>query len=102
MVGFRVVDLGALVAWLVWFYRQCDKEDDESDGEDFRGPGEESPPQPPRPTGGRGLEPPLPDASPWPNRRRGHDDQAWASERPERRVTHPRREPDPALTPAEA
>ena len=64
MVGLRVFDIGALVVWLVWFFRQRDDEDDEGGG----GPG-----------GGRGggaggpkPGPPLPDADPWPERRRDH------------------------------
>jgi len=93
MVGFRVVDLGALVVWLVWFYRQCDKEDDESDGEDFRREHGDEPDQPPGPVGGDGLDVPLPDARPWPNRRRGHDDTQWPPKSPERRAPEPDHEP---------
>ena len=33
MVGLRVFDLGALVAWLVWFYRLRD--DDDGRGQRF-------------------------------------------------------------------
>ena len=32
MVGLRVFDIGALVVWLVWFFRQRDDEDDEGGG----------------------------------------------------------------------
>jgi hypothetical protein len=99
MVGFRVVDLGALVAWLVWFYRQCDKEDDESDGEDFRRHHDDEPDRPPAPVGGSGLDLPLPDAAPWPDRRRGHDDTTWPPKRPERRVPDRHREPTPLGAP---
>ena len=34
MVGLRVFDVGALVVWLVWFFRLRD--DDDDDGDDFR------------------------------------------------------------------
>jgi hypothetical protein len=69
MVGLRVFDVGALVVWLVWFFRLRD--DDDDDGEDFRrGDGDDPDPEP----GGRppGLRIPLPDAAPWPSRRRDH------------------------------
>jgi hypothetical protein len=60
MVGLRVFDIGALVVWLVWFFKLRDDEDDDGGG----GPG----------GGGRGPDggPPLPDAGPWPHRRRDH------------------------------
>ena len=35
MVGLRVFDIGALVVWLVWFFKLRDDEDDEGGG----GPG---------------------------------------------------------------
>ena len=35
MVGLRVFDVGALIVWLVWFFRLRD--DDGDDGDDFRG-----------------------------------------------------------------
>ena len=61
MVGLRVFDIGALIVWLVWFFKLRDDEDDEGGG----GPGG---------GGGRGPDggPPLPDAGPWPRRRRDH------------------------------
>jgi hypothetical protein len=62
MVGLRVFDIGALVVWLVWFFRQRDDEDDDNGG----GPG--GPGRGGDPDGG----PPLPDADPWPERRRDH------------------------------
>jgi hypothetical protein len=70
LVGFRVFDLGALVAWLVWFSRHSDEPDDDL-GDDLGGgggspPGPEGPPPIPR----DGI--PLPDAGPWPVRRRDH------------------------------
>jgi hypothetical protein len=69
MVGLRVFDVGALVVWLVWFYRLKD-DDDDADGEDGpgHGGGGEDPRPPDAPVGGV----PLPDADPWPNRRRDH------------------------------
>lgn len=68
MVGLRVFDVGALVVWLVWFFRLRDDEDD--DGDDFGGGSGDSPE--PGPTGPGGLKLPLPDATPWPVRRRDH------------------------------
>src|SRR4051812_7158277 len=93
MVGLRVFDVGALVVWLVWFYRLKD-DDDDADGEDGpgRGGGGEEP-RPPAPPGG-GV--PLPDADPWPYRRRDH------TADPERRGAPARRAPahPPERTPA--
>jgi hypothetical protein len=69
MVGLRVFDIGALIVWLVWFFRL--REDDD-DGDDFRrGDGGEPTPDPEQPGPG-GLRLPLPDAEPWPTRRRDH------------------------------
>ena len=62
MVGLRVFDIGALVVWLIWFFRQRDDEDDDGGGGPGRGGGE----------GGPNTGPPLPDADPWPERRRDH------------------------------
>src|SRR5918998_5879258 len=82
MVGLRVFDVGALVVWLVWFFRLRDDEDD--DGDDFRGGGEDAPE--PDPTGPGGLELPLPDAAPWPRRRRDHAGDLSPAGVPVRRV----------------
>src|SRR3954447_17213918 len=81
LVGFRVFDLGALVGWLVWFSHRGDAPED-GGGDDGRGGG--PPPDPDR--GPAGPEPglPLPDAEPWPTRRRGHDERP-APRRPARR-----------------
>ncbi len=68
MVGLRVFDVGALVVWLVWFFRLRDDEDD--DGDDFRRDDEDAPE--PGPRGPSGDRLPLPDAAPWPVRRRDH------------------------------
>src|SRR5262245_45331500 len=60
MVGLRVFDIGALIVWLVWFFKLRDDEDDDGGGGGGRGPD-------------RGPDgPPLPDADPWPKRRRDH------------------------------
>ena len=85
MVGLRVFDIGALIVWLVWFFRQRDDEDDEDDG---GGPG-----------GGSGRDkdpdsgPPLPDADPWPERRRDHLGDRPSATSPSRPRTAP---PSPA------
>ena len=81
MVGLRVFDVGALVVWLVWFFRLRD--DDDDDGDDFRR-GEEEPPQP-EPSGPPGLRIPLPDAAPWPARRRDHRGDIHHAPAPSRR-----------------
>jgi hypothetical protein len=39
MVGFRVFDVGLLVAWLVWFFRLRDDGDDPADDDDQGGGG---------------------------------------------------------------
>ena len=49
MVGLRVFDVGALIVWLVWFFRLRD--DDSDDGDDFRGGADE--PEDPGPPGGK-------------------------------------------------
>ena len=61
MVGLRVFDIGALIVWLVWFFKLRDDEDDEGGGGPGGGGG-----------GGPDGGPPLPDAGPWPRRRRDH------------------------------
>jgi hypothetical protein len=72
MVGLRVFDVGALIVWLVWFFKLRDDDEDDSGGDDQGGGGE--PPEP-EPRGPGGLQAPLPDARPWPHRRRdGHGD----------------------------
>jgi hypothetical protein len=69
MVGLRVFDIGALIVWLVWFFRL--REDDD-DGDDFRGGSDGDTPEPEGPRGPGGLRLPLPDARPWHTRRRDH------------------------------
>jgi hypothetical protein len=69
MVGLRVFDVGALIVWLVWFFRLRDDDDDSDDGRG--GQGREPDPEPPKGPSG-GLKLPLADADPWPARRRDH------------------------------
>ena len=69
MVGLRVFDVGALIVWLIWFFRLRDDDDDADDGRG--GGGNARSPIRPRARPG-GLRLPLPDAAPWPTRRRDH------------------------------
>ena len=69
MVGLRVFDVGALVVWLVWFFRLRD--DDDDDGDDFRR-GKDDGREPEEPCGPGGLKLPLPVSEPWHARRRDH------------------------------
>jgi hypothetical protein len=93
MVGLRVFDLGALIVWLVWFFRLRDDDDDDGDG---GGPGggraEPEPPDAPR----GGLELPRPDADPWPTRRRDHAGDRPAATPPARDVPQPVRRRAPS------
>ena len=94
MVGLRVFDVGALVVWLVWFFRLRD--DDGDDGDDFRGGADE--PDDPDPRGSPpGLRIPLPDAAPWPVRRRDHLGGVEHRPEPQRRRGVP--QPVPARAP---
>jgi hypothetical protein len=69
MVGLRVFDIGALVVWLVWFFRLRDDDDDSDDSSGGGG----NAPEPEHPTGPPGgLQLPLPDSQPWTGRRRDH------------------------------
>ncbi len=86
MVGLRVFDVGALVVWLVWFFRLRD--DDDDDGDDFRR-GDSDAPEPEEPTGPGGLRLPLPDAQPWHARRRDHSGDRHADPVPSRRAPQP-------------
>ena len=71
MVGLRVFDVGGLIIWLVWFFKLRDDDaDDEDDGPGGSGPPEPDAPDSP-PDGGLPL--PMPDAQPWPRRRRDHN-----------------------------
>ena len=63
MVGLRVFDIGALIVWLVWFFRLREDDDDSDDG---RGGGGNAP-EPERPSGpSGGLDLPLAHSEPWP------------------------------------
>lgn len=75
LVGLRLFDVGALLVWLVWFFKLRDDDDDDP-GDDFRGDGD--PPEP-EPSGPGGIGIPLPDADPWPTRRRGHGERSGAT-----------------------
>lgn len=88
MVGLRVLDVGGLLVWLVWFSRLRDPDDEIDDD----GPGgePEPPSQWPPPVPGDRL--PLPDAEPWPRRRRDHAGDREPSAAPGRRG-RPRRAP---------
>ena len=91
MVGLRVFDVGALIVWLVWFYRRRDEDDDAWGSDDGPGPEPEAP-EPPGPKPG-GLELPLPDAAPWPARRRDHTGDLPPAMAPPRRRSAPERTP---------
>lgn len=71
LVGMRVFDLGGLIVWLVWFFRQDDSRDDWPEWRDWDGDPPPDRPSQPDP-GGSGLRLPLPDADPWPARIRDH------------------------------
>jgi len=70
MVGFRVLDVGALIVFLVWFFHQRFDSDDPPDDD---GPGGGGPDRGPRDDpGGGGLERPLGRARPGRRRLRTH------------------------------
>jgi hypothetical protein len=90
MVGFRVLDVGLLIVWLVWFFRLRD--DDDSDG--GGGPGGEGPePTPTGDPGGGGLTLPLGRMNPGSRRVRDHV-------RPRHSLPRRGSEPLPAPSPA--
>jgi len=62
MVGFRVFDVGLLIAWMVWFFRLRDDGDDlpPEDEDGGGGGGGQDRPRGPRDGGGGGLRLPLP------------------------------------------
>lgn len=94
MVGLRVFDVGALIVWLVWFFKLRDDDDDDpSDGDDFRGGDDREPREPPSPVGPPDLELPKPDADPWPARRRDHGGDRRPASAPARPPAIPRRVP---------
>src|SRR3954466_15663558 len=58
MIGFRVLDVGLLVVWLVWFFRLRDDDDSDGGGGGPGGGGHEPEPRG-GPGGGGGLALPL-------------------------------------------
>jgi hypothetical protein len=72
MIGFRVLDVGLLVAWLVWFFRLRDDDDSEGGGGGSGGSGPGPEPST-GPTGGGGLALPIGRALPGGPRLRDHD-----------------------------
>ena len=95
MVGLRVFDVGALIVWLVWFFKLRD--DDDGSDDDNRGGGGETPQSPPGDGGPGGLQLPLPDAAPWPGRRRDHQGDRRPAPGPQRHRGVP--SPVPARAP---
>ena len=94
MVGLRVFDVGALIVWLVWFFKlRDDQDDDPSDDDDFRRDDDREPREPPPPVGPPGLELPKPDADPWPRRRRDHAGDRRPASSPARSPAVPERAP---------
>jgi hypothetical protein len=92
MVGFRVLDVGLLVVWLVWFFRLRD--DDDSDGGGGGGSGGSGPePEPSGDPGGGGPVLPLGQFRSGARRVRDHV-------RPNHSVPRRGSEPLPAPTPA--
>jgi hypothetical protein len=83
MVGLRVLDLGLLAAWLVWFFRMRD-DDSDDEGPGGGGPG----PEPSDDSGPRGPGVRLPQSG---RRARDHAARpAWRpSRRPARRIPGP-------------
>ena len=69
MIGLRVFDVGALIVWLVWFFRLRDDDDDSDEGRGGNGNAPE-PDTPKGPSGG--LRIPLAASRPWSARRRDH------------------------------
>jgi hypothetical protein len=88
LVGLRALDLGALLAWLVWFFRLREEPDDGDDGGGGGGGPELGPSLP---SGGPRDGVPLPDAAPWPVRLRDH------ASRRRPRTPRPHRHPVPHL-----
>jgi hypothetical protein len=91
MVGFRVFDVGLLVAWLVWFFRLRDDGGDQPPDEGGGGGGGDSRgPSPRRGPGGGGLRLPT---GPWARgrwrRRDGHPPSLRRPGRPGRPLPRP-------------
>jgi hypothetical protein len=90
MIGFRVLDVGLLVLWLVWFFRLRD--DDDSDGGGGPGGGGGPRPEPTDGPGGGGLALPLGRVRAGGRRIRDH---AKPHSRPPRRGTEQLPSPSP-------
>ena len=94
MVGLRVFDVGALIVWLVWFFRLRDDDGDDGTTSAAAPTSRTSP----IPRGSPpGLRLPLPDAAPWPVRRRDHLGGVEHRPEPQRRRGVP--QPVPARAP---
>ena len=91
MVGLRVFDVGALIVWLVWFFRLREDDDGEDGGPTTAAATCRARTRPAAPGGG--LELPKPDADPWPARRRDHGGDRPAATPPARRVPRPAERP---------
>lgn len=91
MIGFRVLDVGLLVAWLVWFFRLRDDDDSDGGGGGPGGGGPDPEPTPDPPSGG-GLALPLGRWRTGGQRVRDHG-------KPHRRVPRRGSEPLPAPSP---
>ena len=91
--GFRLLDVGLLVIWLIWFFRL---RDDGQDPPDEGGGGGEGGPEPKRPAGPGGGDLPLPVGRVSPGDRRTRD-----GHRPSRAPRHRRNAP-PLPTPLPA
>jgi hypothetical protein len=95
MVGFRVIDVGLLVAWMYWFFRLRDDGGDAPEDENGGGGGNTRPRRPFKgPGGGGGLRLPL---GRWPAAdARPRDGHPGSRRRPARRGTPPLPSPTPA------
>jgi hypothetical protein len=91
MIGFRVLDVGLLVVWLVWFFRLRDDDDSDGGGGGPGGGGHEPEPRG-GPGGGGGLALPL-------GRWRTGDRRLRDHGKPRHRVPRRGAEPLPAPSP---
>jgi hypothetical protein len=92
MVGFRIFDVGLLVAWLIWFFRLRDDGHEPPDEGGGGGGGEGRGPRPRRGPGGGGIR--LPTGR-WPAGWRRRDGHKPSVARP-RRGGRPLQKPLPA------
>jgi hypothetical protein len=91
MIGFRVFDVGLLIAWLIWFFRQRDGGGGESPGDDGGGGGgnDGRDPRPRRGPGGGGLALPTGRWGAGWRRRDGHKQSPHRPSRPGRPLPQP-------------